>query len=261
MLRENEGVGTILLMDGSPSPDPWIRAVCEESGIRYHHEGRELGFAAGYNTGWRLLSEPIVGLMASDIFAPKTTIATLAKVFEDPSVGCAFPYLSYCDYPGQVAQLVRKAVTCEPTVMTLNLNLFRRPALEQAGGVDERYTGAYNDLILLMRLRRAGHRVVQVGGTYVNHLGQITISQGTNYKREGDRVRFREEFPELVAKHGKWKVKHWVWPLATTPAIARWWWVSQNTPSTTLRSVAEHATLAREPELTRYPAVWGRGRQ
>jgi GT2 family glycosyltransferase len=260
MLRENAGVGTIVLVDGSPEPDPWIQSACGHCDVTYHHAGRELGFAEGYNTGWRLLKEPVVGLMASDIFPPRSTISTLAKCLEAPDVGCVFPYLSFCDYPAQVAPLVKAAVTCEPSAMTLNLNLFKRNVLEQVGGVDERYTGAYNDLILMMRIRRAGHRVVQVGGTYVNHLGQITISQGTTYKREGDRVRFQEEYPELHAKHGKWKVKHWVWPLSTNPRAARWWWLSQNIPSSRLRSALERATLAREPLLTRYPAPWGKGR-
>lgn len=260
MLRENTGVGTIVLVDGSPSPDPWIRDCCGKCDVTYHHAGRELSFAEGYNTGWRLLTEPMVGLMASDIFPPKSTIATLTAFLETPEVGCVFPYLSYCDYPAQVAPLVKEAVTCEPSAMTLNLNLFKRPVLQQVGGVDERYTGAYNDLILMMKIRRAGHRVVQVGGTYVNHLGQITISQGTTYKREGDKQRFQKEYPELQAAHGKWRFKHWVRPLSTSPRAARWWWLSQNVPSSRLRGILERYTLSREPQLTRYPAPWGMGR-
>lgn len=143
--------------------------------------------------------------------------------------------------------------------MTLNLNLFKREVLERAGGVDEEYTGGYNDLILLMKVRRLGYRVVQVGGTYVNHLGSMTVSQGTTYKREADRVRFREQYAPWVAAHGKWHVAHWKRPLATTPRASRWWWMSQHCPVPAIRRILLQATLVREPELCRYPAVWGRG--
>lgn len=262
MLREGEDspLGTVLLVDGSPSPDPWIRDRCGEAGARYHHAGRELTFAQGYNTGWRLLPEPIVGLMASDIFAPRGTLSTLSQTLAQPGVGCVFPYLSACDYPGQVLARVRRPITCEPTAMTLNLNLFRREVLEAVGGVDEGYTGGYNDVILLMKIRRAGHRVVQVGGTHVTHLGQVTVSQGTCYRREADRARFAREYGEFHAPSGKWNLAHWKWPLATSRRAAAWWWWAQNAPAAGLRARLQAATLRREPELTRFPAPWGAGR-
>lgn len=260
MVRENAGVDTVLLVDGSPSPDLAMEEICRSCDVRYHHAGRELSFSQGYNLGWRTLSEPLVGLMASDIFAPKRTIETLVSALEPRDVGCVFPYLSQCDYPAQMAASVRAPVTCEPSGMTLNLNLFKRGVLEKVGGVDETFSGAYNDVLLMMAIRRAGHRVVQVGGTYVNHLGQITISQGTTYKREADRVRFQTVYAEYFTPVGKWHIRHWLWPLATTPGAARWWWLAQNAPSTRIRSFLQRATLAREPLLTRYPAAWGAGR-
>lgn len=261
MLKDNDAVGTIILVDGSPHLDPFIKQNCEELGIQHLHSGKELTFSQGYNLGWQTLKEQYVGLMASDIFPPKTTIATLLKWLERPDVGCAFPYLTYCDYPGQMAGYVRRRVTCEPSAMTLNLNVFKRDVLEAVGGIDEHYSGGYNDLILLMKIRELGFRVLLAGETRVNHLGQMTISQGTTYKKDADIKRFSTEYRTFCAGHGKWKVKHWRRPLSCGPLLSVMWWLSQNAPHALLRRPLERFTMTREPELAKYPARWGRKQQ
>ena len=259
MLRDNDGVGTILLVDGSPEPDPFMRDECAKLGVRHLHAGHELTFSQGYNLGWQTLTEPCVGLMASDIFPPKNTITTLQKWIEKPDIGCVFPYLTNCDYPGQTAAYVRRAITCEPSAMTINFNVFKRDVLAAVGGVDENYSGGYNDVILMMKIRRSGQRVVLVGDTRVNHLGQMTISQGTTYKKQSDIERFADEYAGFRATHGKWKIKHWRRPLSSSPLASVLWWLSQNAPHERLRAPLERFTMTREPELTKYPARWGRG--
>ena len=144
MLRRSPVVGTIALVDGSPGPDARLADLCSEIGANYLHKGREIGLAEGYNVGWRSLSEPYVGLMANDIVPyPLQSLERLLEIVQEPEVGLAFPYLSMCDYPPQLARLSllrRTMVTCEPASMTLNLNVLRRDVLERVGGVPTRAT-------------------------------------------------------------------------------------------------------------------------
>ena len=257
-LKENTAVGNIVLVDGSQQPDLCIQLFCEESSVEYLHMGSELTFAQGYNVGWKHLDVPYIGLMANDIIPPQGTIQSLLEWIRLPDVGCVFPYLSYCDYPGQIDTFVRRPKTCEPTAMTINLNIFKRDLLESVGGIDEEYSGCYNDIILLMKIREKGYRAVLVGNTRVVHVGQMTISQGSNYRRDEDIAKFSAEFSDYWAKHGKWRIKHWRWPLSTNLKATILWWISQNFPSTTIRNWLQWLTMWLEPELTEYPSRIGK---
>ena len=112
-------------------------------------------------------------------------------------MGCVSPYLSFSDWPSQIGHHVKSAVTCEPTGMTLNLCLLKRSVLEAVGGIDETYSGAYNDVILMMKIRHLGlRRVLFAGDTFVTHLGGVTVANGTAYRLTEDIKRFKEEYPQ-----------------------------------------------------------------
>ncbi|MGD9526571.1 glycosyltransferase family 2 protein [Pseudonocardia sp.] len=267
LLRRNRRVGTIVLVDGSPTPDSELAATCEEIGARYHHAGRELGLAEGYNTGWRLLPEPFVGIMANDILPhPISALDALLDMAERDDVGCAFPYLSVGDY---VTQIVRSSVlrptmvTCEPASMTLNLNIFRRAVLEQVGGVDEGYVAGYYDPIMVLKIRELGYRVVLVGGATAMHVHALTKAEGGSTlglaKLALDAERFRREYPEHHAEHGVWNVRFAERPFATTRPARMLWWLSENAPFWPVRRVLRHVGYTFEPLLTRYPARFGTG--
>lgn len=258
-LRENSGISSIVLVDGSAVQDQAMREICSQLGIAYHHAGHELSFAQGYNLGRRLLSEPWVGLMASDVLPPPDTVQNMLMWTGDTDIGCLLPYLSFSDYPPQVYGYVWKPCTHEPSAMTLNFNLLRRDVLEQVGGLDESYSGGYNDIILMLRIRQLGFRVVVVENTNVTHLGRVTISHGSTFNPKEDVARFSREYSRFTAKHGKWKIAHWKRPLATTARAAICWWASQNAPSSTARSLLQELTMRMEPLLTTYPARWGKG--
>ena len=260
MLKGNRCVGRVILVDGSPQPDQNMEEICNQEGIDYLHTGKELTFAQGYNAGWKLLDEQYVGLIANDIFVPEDTIATLLNWIRIDDVGCVFPYLSYSDYPGEIASFVRRPVTCEPTSMTLNINLFKRKVLEEIKGIDEGYLGCFNDVIALMRMRERGYRVVLVGETRVVHIGQMTITKGSTYKKETDVARFLHEYSNYWASHGKWNITRWRWPFSTNRAISIMWWITQNFPSTTVRSWLQWLAMWLEPETTRYPARFGKNK-
>jgi GT2 family glycosyltransferase len=262
MLRRSPVVGSIHLVDGSPAADERLRSVCEEIGARYIHAGRELGLAEGYNTGWRALPEPYVGLMANDIVPlPLDSLEKLLDAARQPEVGVAFPYLTMCDYPPQVTRLSalgrRTMVTCEPASMTLNLNIFPRDVLEQVGGVDESYLTGYYDPILVMRIRELGYRAVQVGDAWVVHLDRLTKMMGgstlTPRVHKDDTARFFSQYPRLRTAHGIWGIAFWRWPIATTRRAALVWWLSQNLSHPRARKAVEDFMVVSEPLLTRYP--------
>lgn len=246
-LREN-----VVLVDGSPVPDPFIRSQCERMGIACLQSQNNLNFADGYNLGIKHLKSEYIGLMANDIFPSRDVFIKLFDWVSRPDVGCAFPYLSTGDYPGQIAAFVSKPLTCEPTFMTLNLNLFKRSVLEEIGGLDRDFSGGYNDVDLLVKIRKLGYRVVLVGDTNAIHLGRMTISQGSNYKISArDHDLFVKKYPALAAKHGKWGYKHWVKPFAVNKRIAFLWWLCQHTPSTRLRNRFERELIRHEAEFAR----------
>jgi len=257
-LKANSGVGRVVLVDGSNQPDSCIEDVCNREGIDYFHSGRELTFAQGYNIGWKLFDEPYVGLIANDILVPDGTTDKMLKWIRIHDVGCVFPYLSYCDYPGQIDTFVRKPVTCEPTSMTLNFNLFKKSVLEEIDGIDEKYLGCYNDVISLMRMRKLGYRVVLVGGTRAVHIGQMTIVQGSNYKQEADVARFSHDFSDYWANHGKWNITRWRWPFSTNKTMSMMWWIAQKFPSTRGRVFLQWLSMWLEPTLTQHPAKFGK---
>lgn len=250
-LMESCSIHNVVLVDGSPTPDAFISSKCLELGIEYISSGRGLRYAEGFNLGIERLQNPYICLMANDIFPTQDVFDKLYKCISVSDVGCVFPYLSYSDYPGQMPSFVRMPVTCEPTVMTLNMNLFRRSALEKIGGIDEKFTGSFNDVIALAKIRNHGYRAILVGDTNVTHMGRLTISQGSNYRKDNDYRRFSDEFPQYRAEHGKWQIKHWIKPFATNRKIAALWWISQNAPSTRVRRFLEWMTIWLEPELTK----------
>ena len=242
----------IVLVDGSPIHDPFIEEQCEVLGIRSIHTDSNLTFAEGYNLGIEHSQGEYVCLMANDIYPTRDAFEKMFEWIAKPEVGCSFPYLTTSDYPGQVSSFVRRAVTCEPTFMTLNINLFKRSVLEEIGGLDRDFSGGYNDVDLLVKIRKLGYRVVLVGDTNAIHLGRMTISQGSNYKISArDHDLFVKKYPALAAKHGKWGYKHWVKPFAVNKRIAFLWWLCQHTPSTRLRNRFERELIRHEAEFTR----------
>jgi FkbM family methyltransferase len=262
MLRRSPVVGSIALVDGSPQPDARLAGVCDELGADYIHTGGELGLAEGYNLGWRSLPEPYVGLMANDIVPfPLQSLERLLELVQQPDVGLAFPYLTLCDYPPQLARSGaigrRTMVSCEPASMTLNLCVLRREVLERVGGVDTAYATGFYDPILVMRVREMGYRAVQAGDASVVHLDRLTKTFGgstlTPKVHAADRERFFARYPHLRTEHGIWGIRFWKWPMATTRRAALLWWLSQRLPSRRARRAAEAAASSWEPLVTRYP--------
>lgn len=251
-------IDKIVLVDGSKISDTDIKNFCESNGIIYLHAGKELKFAEGFNIGWKHLNSYYIGLMASDVYPFPDAINTLLEALSPPDVGTVAPYLDFCDYSGQVFAFVRNPITCEPSSISLNLNIFKKTVLESIDGIDEKYTGGYNDLVMMMKIREKGHRVLLVGNTRVTHVGRLTVANGTQFTKKIDDIQFSKDFSQFRTKHGKWNIKHWEWPFATTATSMVLWWLAQNTPFSKGRKFLEWLTIWLEPEITKYPAMFGK---
>ena len=78
LLKINQYVNTVILVDGSKKEDKGIKKVCEELDVKYIHSGKELSYVEAYNIGWKSLTEPYIGLMANDVLPhPLETIGKL----------------------------------------------------------------------------------------------------------------------------------------------------------------------------------------
>ena len=263
LVRRSPRIGQILLVDGSERPDPDMRRACEEIGVDYRHYGMRLSYVAAYNRGWRELTEPYVALMANDILVhPPWTIDRLADWIARPDVGCVFPYMASTRRGGDETQRLgffrRGRLTCEPTTMTLNLNLFKREVLEAIGGLDENYLYGFAEPILLLKIRPLGYRAVLVGGTQVHHLDQLTKTLDettlTYPMLEADRERWVREHPSHASDRGLANIDPARWPFATNRRIAVVWSLTQRLSSDRLRRLATAFVLWLEPALTRYPS-------
>jgi GT2 family glycosyltransferase len=262
-----DDVGSIIVVDGSKEPDEPLSRDCKEIGATYFHTGREVGYSAAYNIGWRQLEEGYIGLMANDIIPnPPSSLSTMLEVLRDGDVGCVFPYLNSPRLKSDEVQapgfLQRGDVSCEPSSMTLNLNLFKREVLEAIGGITEDYKVGFSEPILLMKIRGMGLRCVMVGKTRAYHcdrltklIGQSTLSKG---RSEADVERWFREYPQYASRRGIAQINFSRWPYSTTRWIRWLWLLAYGFPIKRRRKRFMRFVMWLEPWLTRYPARYGR---
>lgn len=253
-------VGQIVLVDGSKKIDPEMRRVCVELGVDYVHSGRCLSYSEAYNVGWPLLDTPFIALMANDIIPhPVTAMTKLREAMLDRQVGCSFPYFSSNRRGGDEIQRLafgaRGNITCEPSTMTLNLNLFRKEVLEQIGGVDERFSAGYAEPILISAIRRCGYLVQLIGGAKVIHYDQLTKNLGQSdigtAALAADTKLWFQEFPELANSRGLACINLSNGVFSKTFFLRSLWWISMRLKPLRLRMSAQRAILYFEPALTR----------
>jgi GT2 family glycosyltransferase len=254
-------VGTILVVDGSKVPDKDMSGICDELGVGYFHAGHEISYVDAYNYGWKMLREPYVLLMANDIMPfPITSIEKLRDVLQDQSVGCVFPYLASSRSMGDEVQQIgfygRGKLSCEPSSMSLNLNIFRRDVLEQIEGLDPKYTASFAEPIILIRIRSLGYRVVLVGEAIVHHLDAMTKSLGQSNIGPAlyvnDRNRWFAEYPAYASPRGLAAINLSVYPFTSRLGGKIYWKLVMRLPSFLRRRFISFG-LWLEPYFCRYP--------
>lgn len=197
--RDNSiGQHEICLLDGSGANDEPMRCFCAELRAAYLPSASPESFAQTYNRGLELADGNECVICASDIFVPHGWDKFLADYREFR--GMIIPYLSCSDYSTQqlASSWARRPIA--PVACTINLNYFSRGAVKRIGLLDESFSGSYNDVDLLIRLRRAGMEVLMIDMGPVKHLGKMTVSVATTWDNDADTLTFARKYPHLVSR-------------------------------------------------------------
>ncbi len=266
-LSFSEDVSTILLVDGSREADPVLQKSCEELSVKYLHCGKELSYVESYNIGWRTLNEDIIALMANDILPfPIESIGVLRDFLMKPGIGCVFPYLSstrqFNDEVQQRGFINRGSITCEPSSMTLNLNLFKKQVLEEIDGLDENYLFGFQEPILLSKIRNLGWKAVLVGNTHAFHCEELTKILGASsltYEHYKDDIeRWFNEFTDYASQRGVSNIALSKTPFSRSLIVKQLWRLSESLPFKKIREFISTYLVWIEPWITRYPCKQGK---
>lgn len=154
-----------------------------------------LGFAAGNNRAIAQCSTEYVALLNPDAFAEPDWLAKLLQAAQAHPEAAAFGSRQVCDENPAILdgtgdcyhwsglawreshgqkQTPDHLLEREIFAPCAAAALYRRSALQQAGGFDERYFCYFEDVDLGFRLRLAGHTARYVPGAVVRHVGSAT---------------------------------------------------------------------------------------
>jgi GT2 family glycosyltransferase len=186
----------LLLVDGHNHTDPKLNAVCDELGYHYVNLGRSLSFAEGYNTGLVRARAPWLVLAANDILVVAGWLEKLLAAAEKTGAWMTAPFLSNSDYPAQRLDYVVSNRAFIPNYLTLNLNLLTRRCVDVVGLIDEQFTGCFNDVDYVLRIRAAGGEIVLTPCGPITHLGSATLtSPALRSMYEHDHPLFEAKWP------------------------------------------------------------------
>jgi GT2 family glycosyltransferase len=188
----------LLLVDGTGLICCDLERFCSDEGWKYLPTVECEEYAVTFNRGLKLAQGAYCVLIASDIFVSEEWDSRLLAEMERTNAWMVAPYLSFADSPSQVWSFPLVKNSFEPVTVTFNLNLLSRECIERIGGLDERFSGCFNDIDYLVRIRRAGGRVVISDVGHITHLGKGTTSKFTLVNYERDHSRFIEKYPELT---------------------------------------------------------------
>lgn len=188
----------LLLVDGSGKNCSDLEKLCRFEEWKYLPSVEREEYAVTFNRGFKLSKGTYCVLIASDIFVSEEWDSRLLAEMERTGAWMVAPYLSFSDSPSQAWSFPIVKKSFEPVAVTFNLNLFSQNCIKSIGELDERFSGCFNDLDYLVRIRRAGGRVVISDVGHITHLGKGTTSKFTLVDYERDLRRFTEKYPELT---------------------------------------------------------------
>lgn len=189
----------IILSDGSGLVSKRLVEKCAEKGWIYLHSLQKIGFAEAYNRGMEVATGDYRVWMASDILVVKGWEKKLIEELERTHAWMAAPYLTSSDYPGQTYNWVVKMVTFHPSAMTFNLNMITRECYEKVGLMDEQFSGCFNDIDYLIRIRGCGGDAIIADAGQVLHVSRATITESTMVDGGVDRERFLKKYADLTS--------------------------------------------------------------
>jgi GT2 family glycosyltransferase len=194
----------LLLVDGSGQVDASLQSLCSDRGWRYLVCPDKGMFARIYNAGARAATGDFIVWSASDIFVCPGWDARLIGEMERTGAWMAAPYLTNSDYTAQIRHWPLRMVTFRPSYMTFNLNMVTRQCVEKVGLMDDRFSGNYNDLDYLVRIRRAGGDAIVVDAGQVLHVARGTSSVSSTFRLDEDLRAFLHKYPEFRTTRRDW---------------------------------------------------------
>jgi hypothetical protein len=207
--RRDPLVKEVLLVDGSPNPDPKLQNYVQDIGCQYLHAGHRLSFAEGYNLGASQASQEWVVLCASDVFPSLdcySAICGFLSTISADTVGCIIPRLTSSDLPYQKSRFFTRHA-CTVPIMTLNFNVMNRAYFNSIGGVPVQYSGNYNDIELSIRIHGDRRRIYMLPVRCV-HYGSLTLQSGvSNVSANRDKDSFAARHPRLVDPGSIWDLR------------------------------------------------------
>lgn len=187
----------LIVSDGSGKKSLKLFEKCSGRGWKYLFTEEKVGFAYAYNRGMEAATGDYRVWMASDIIVSKGWESKLISEMIRTSSWMAAPYLTNSDYAGQVYNWVAKMHTFYPSAMTFNLNMITRECYEKVGLMDEQFSGCFNDVDYLIRIREFGGKAIVVDAGHVLHVARATVSESTMVNGSQDMQRFIKKYPYL----------------------------------------------------------------
>lgn len=200
--QDHPDLEVLVVDDGSTDATPQVlEALVERHGgrVRWHRQEHR-GQAAALNQGFSMAHGELIGYLSSDdLLLPGAVSKLTATLADDPAAVLAYPAYHVIDEAGEVVDTISppeftaaEAVRLQETIVG-PAPLFRRAALEQAGGWSDayRYIG---DFELWLRMSKLGpfRRVPEPLACWRRHAGAITVAdRGLAMARE--RVRLVDE--------------------------------------------------------------------
>lgn len=184
---EDVDVRVVVVDNGSEPP----ARVADDPRVELHRFDVNLGVSGGRNVGTRIGAREIVCLLDSDAELAPHSLRTLVAALDDPAVALAVPVFagqrpeqSAGRAPSLRVKVERglgrrddyRGVPRRPDADQWDVEfgigacqVFRRQVFEEVDGLDDSIFYGPEDVDFCLRVRRAGHRVVQVAGADVVH--------------------------------------------------------------------------------------------
>jgi GT2 family glycosyltransferase len=204
----------LIIADGSGKRSELLANKSQQRGWIYLESSFRETFAQTYNRGMVVATGDYRVWMASDIFVTKGWEKHLIKELERTGAWMAAPYLTYSDYVSQRINLPLKMYTFFPSLITFNLNMITSDCYEKVGLMDEQFSGCFNDVDYLIRIRKAGGEAIIVNAGQILHFTRATTSVNSSVDYDKDMQLFLQKYPEIASQ------KDWAYG---TPFLSKSW--------------------------------------
>jgi len=194
----------LIVVDGSGRASAFLENLCESRGWHYLVCPDKGMFARIYNQGMNAARGEHRVWSASDIFVCAGWDERLIGELRRTGAWMVAPYLTHSDYVTQIRLWPFRMRTFRASSMTFNLNMVTKECVDRVGLMDDQFTGNYNDIDYLVRIRRAGGDAVVADAGQILHVARGTSSVSSTFRLEEDLRQFLLKYPELRTERRAW---------------------------------------------------------